>query len=663
MKKNLALFLCITVLALLCLASCEECEHTFSDEWYSDETNHWHPATCEHAETERGDFGPHIDEAEDGICDICNLPIGHVHTFENSWQSNDTHHWKNATCSHTDEKGEYSTHSDEDINGVCDLCEAHVHKVNAAGYCDHSDCGMKVKDIDETKLEELVPAVFVQKYLVNGGTIDYGFTGRSNTSASYQVLRNEQVSYIFGKNNFTNIKVNTTINNGGVDGSGTLETWHQLSSADQAFGLYSENGGALSLDIAEADKLNGYYIALSTLAGDYGVEATLYALYEAAMSDTTTDLVVSTNTEDNKVTFAYDYNTIFINETDIAVGEMDVVYNANYFEVEVTFTYTDDYALTSLEIYVDCYTNDPGTSQTDGFLYDDVDIQYDPETGEFTFVKYNHETQEYDIVEKSTPDTYVINVTQTVGERAAENPHPKEKFIPSNFDLYLNIAEDGTLSNKLKGDISITAGEIVNFYVGDCTPDGTSIHFVADLVNFKLYKDGALIENAEDYLNSTAVAMFTFGGSQRSFFVVPKVDGTYKFEVYIGDKLIKSVNIYAGIVNIEDIVTKDNEFAVVVTEAYEWTNEVSFTATESGTYYFNLPAGVGMIDADGFDQAGLTPETDDGPEPYFDYNNAKDPNGGYIPGSFHIDLEAGQTIRFYVNSVKKGAVIISFACI
>lgn len=664
MKKNLALILCIAVLALVCLASCQEdCEHTFSEEWYGDETNHWHPATCEHAETERGDFGPHADADEDSTCDVCGATVEHKHTFEDAWQNDENHHWKNATCSHTEEKGEYANHSDEDENGVCEICESHVHKVNAAGYCDHADCGKHVRDIDETKLEELVPAVFVQKFLVNGGSIDYDFTGRSNVSPSYGVKRNEKVSYTFGKDNYTHINVETNVLNGDTEASGTLETWHQLSGAEEAFGLYSENGGALSLDIAEAAKLNGYYIALSTLAGDYGVEATLYALYEAAISETTTDLVVTTDTVDNKVTFAYDYNTIFINETDIAVGDMDVVYNANYFEVEVTFTYTDDYALTSLMIAVDCYTNDPGTSQTEGFLYDDVDIEYNPETGEFTFVKYNHETGKYEPTDSATPDTYVINVTQTVGDRTEENPNPKEKFVPQGFDLYLNRSdEDGTLSNKLKGDISVTAGDIVNFYVGDCTPEGTSIHFVADLISFKLYKDGALIENPEDYLNTTAVAMFTFSGSQRSFFVVPKVDGTYKFEIYLGDKLIKSVNIYAGVVKVEDIVTKDNEFAVVITESYEWSNEVTFTATESGTYYFNLPAGVGMIDADGYDAADLTPETDDGPLPYFDYNNAKNENGEYIPGSFSLELEAGQSIRFYVNAVKKGAVIISFFC-
>ena len=664
MKRNLAFLLCIAMLVLVCLASCEsDCEHTFSAEWYNDETHHWHPATCEHAETERGNYEPHADADEDGVCDVCELPVGHIHTFEDVWQSTETHHWKNPTCSHTDEMGEYSTHSDENQDGVCDVCSSHVHKVNGVGYCDH--CGEQIKEIDETKLEDLVPAVFYRRYLVNGGYIDYSFTGRSNTSVSFTASKQDLVSYIFGKDNYTNIKVNTHTVNGGNEASGTFESWHELDGADSAFGVYIEDDGELTLDIAEVNKLNGHYIALSTLAGDYGVEATLYALYEAAMSDTTKNLKVEYNTEGNKVTFAYNYDTLIVNSNNIVVGDEagNTVHNANYFAVEVTFTYTDEFALTSLDITVDVYTTDPGTADGAGFLYDDVDIQYDPDTETYYFVKYDYDKQEFVPADSATPDTYVISVTQTIGERTEENPNHKQKYVPDNFNLYLNIDEDGNLSNKLKGDVSMNVGDVVNFYVGDCTPAGTSLHFAADAVSIKLYKDGALIEDAEDYMNTTAVAMFTFAGSQRSFFVVPKADGAYKFEIYLAGKLLKTINIYAGIVNVEDVVTKDNEFAVVVTEKYEWANKVSFTATETGKYYFNLPAGVGVIDADKYDVALNTPATDDGPEPYFDYNNAKNNDGTYNPGSFSLQLEAGQTVNFYINSVKKGVVIISFFCI
>jgi hypothetical protein len=110
----------------------------------------------------------------------------------------------------------------------------------------------------------------------------------------------------------------------------------------------------------------------------------------------------------------------------------------------------------------------------------------------------------------------------------------------------------------------------------------------------------------------------------------------------------------------EDVTVGENQFAVKVPESYEWCGEVIFTATETGTYYFNLPAGIGFIDAGGFDASNETEATDDTPEPYFDYNNAKNNDGTYNPGYFKLNLEAGQTIRFYVNAIRKGTYVINW---
>lgn len=676
MKKNLLLLISIILLITVALASCEKkCEHTFSDKWNSDAENHWHPATCEHAETERGNLAPHADANEDGICDVCEYEVGHNHTYESGWSITDTHHWKTATCTHTDKKQDYSTHSDEDINGICDVCSGHVHKTNAAGYCVYDDCGKKVKEIDETSLDALVNAVVDQHKLVNGGNIDYNFTGRSNTSSDFETLRKELVSYVFGKDNYTYTKVTTNVTNGGNEASGIFESWHQLMNNEETFGVVSVDGGDLTLDISEPAKLNGYYIALSTLAGDYGVEATLYALYEAAIADTTDELIVTPDTAENKVMFKYSYKTVFINENKISVGDENtpagsIVYNVNYFDVEVTFTYSDEYALTGLMIAVDCYTNDPGTADGVGFLYDDVDIQYDPETGDVTFIEYvkvkNENTAEgqpeYIWVAQPTdirtPDTYIINVTQTVGERSEENPNSQSKFIPESFDLFLKMDENtGALSDKYDGGIiKIDVRGGVHIYVGNYSPAGTSLHFVEDKISIKVFKNNEELGNLSDYMNDTIYAEFTFAGEQREFLLVPKMDGVYRLEVYFMGNKTHEVTIHAGVVDEEFIELKDNEFAVKVTEAYTWSGEVSFTASEAGKYYFNLPAGVGFVDADAYDAAEETPDTGDSPEPYFDYNDRGKENGG----SFSLELEAGQTVRFYVNAKKPGTYVIAY---
>ncbi|MBO7196555.1 MAG: hypothetical protein J6V80_04420 [Clostridia bacterium] len=735
MKRNLMLLLCVIAMVASCFVACnngnknQECTHTFSDVWYSDAEEHWHPATCEHAETERGALGAHTDADENGKCDVCEYEVGHSHTFSTTWSSDVTHHWKKSTCTHTDEKLQYSTHSDENMDGTCDVCAGHVHDANAAGYCKF--CGEKVKDVDTTDLAALIEAIMVQSYLVNGGSMVYDFEGLSNTGSDFNAFKTDKVNYTYGKDNYTHVFVETQNVNGGINTNipktdaeptigengnwwiggidtnvavttqsgvvtntpyignnnnwfiggvgtnGTLETWHQLSGEDQSFGVVSENGGATSLDISNAARLNGYYVALSTLAGDYGVEATLYALYQAAISDTTDDLIVTPGAEENTVTFKYTYNTVFVNATDIIYGDNvgSKVYNVNHFDVEVTLGYSNELALTYLNILVYCYTNDPGTADGIGFLYDDVDIQYDPETDTVTFVKYNHETGTYEPCDNPTPDVYTITVNQTLGDRTEENPKPKDNFIPTRFDVYAtkeplydeNDLEIGyTLKDKISAPISVRVGDIVNIYISNYYPENTSLHYVADLVTFKLYKDGVEVENPDDILENPspiAAAVFTFSGELRSFFVIPKVDGVFKLEIYVMGQLKKDVSIIAGVVDEGDIELDENsQFAVKVTETYAWTNEVSFTASQTGKYYFNLPSGVGFMDADMYDAAGENPT--DELNAYFDYQTAeKNPDGTYKPGSFSLDLEAGQTIRFYVNSTRKGTYVIRFACV
>lgn len=678
MKKTLLMLICIVSLISLLLVSCDggknkTCEHTFSDKWYSDANNHWHPATCEHAETEKGDFGPHADADENGVCDVCELEIGHTHTFEADWSINETHHWKAATCTH-DEKDKLSTHSDEDMNGDCDVCGGHVHNVNPVGYCTHAGCGKQIHEIDETSLDQLVNAIFFQKHLVNGGELVYSFNGPSRTGPDFVASKTDNVSYLFGKDGYVNVAVSTEAVNAGNKATGKQETWHQPIDAENVFGVVSSNDGALELDMAEPARLNGYYVSLSSLVGEYGVEETLYILYTIAIGEfeededvtaTTGNLVITPNAGENKVTFKYSYTTAVLNTTEVTTIDpetnttgRDTVYNVNLFEVEVTFSYSDDFALTALEIKLDRYTNDPGTADGVGFLYHDVDLEYDPETGEITFVKYDAETKEYYPTDDRTPDTYRINVEQTLGDRDTENPYPRSNFVPNGFDLYFNRNDNtGVLSNKYDGSlIECNSGDVTNFYVGDCTPEGTSLHFAADVVSVRLFLNDVEVDDPQNLNNQTAVFKFTYAGNQRSFFFVPKAEGAYSVEIYILDNLVYNMKINAGPVDEKYVDLEDNEFAVKVTETYSWSNEVTFTAPEAGTYFFNLPAGVGFIDADAYDAAMETEATDDGPEPYFDYNAYGNGNGG----SFSLTLEEGESIRFYVNATKRQTYVISF---
>lgn len=48
---------------------------------------------------------------------------GHQHTFSDQWSTSETQHWHEATCEHTDEKSDLGNHVDADGNYICDICE------------------------------------------------------------------------------------------------------------------------------------------------------------------------------------------------------------------------------------------------------------------------------------------------------------------------------------------------------------------------------------------------------------------------------------------------------------------------------------------------------------------------------------------------------------
>lgn len=75
-------------------------EHTFSDTWTSNDTQHWHAATCEHT-SEKKDAAAHADANTDGKCDVCNAEV--------------------AIADHD--------HADADENGKCDVCDEALYTV------------------------------------------------------------------------------------------------------------------------------------------------------------------------------------------------------------------------------------------------------------------------------------------------------------------------------------------------------------------------------------------------------------------------------------------------------------------------------------------------------------------------------------------------------
>ena len=133
MKKILAILLCaVMVLSLFAGCGGEETQptetkhkHTYATDWAFDATSHWLPATCEHTNL-KANVGNHLDEDKDGVCDSCGwFDETHTHVFTDEWKSDATHHWHPADptkCDHIGAMGDKAEHVDENNDGQCDIC-------------------------------------------------------------------------------------------------------------------------------------------------------------------------------------------------------------------------------------------------------------------------------------------------------------------------------------------------------------------------------------------------------------------------------------------------------------------------------------------------------------------------------------------------------------
>ncbi|MBE6533178.1 MAG: hypothetical protein E7676_06780 [Ruminococcaceae bacterium] len=74
--KKLLLLLLVAVLTASALSSCMIFhKHTYASEWSTNETHHWRVATCKHTD-KQGDFGEHVDSDGNSFCDVCNYKTG-----------------------------------------------------------------------------------------------------------------------------------------------------------------------------------------------------------------------------------------------------------------------------------------------------------------------------------------------------------------------------------------------------------------------------------------------------------------------------------------------------------------------------------------------------------------------------------------------------------
>lgn len=97
-RVTISMVLILVMVMSMAFAGCEpssqstEHEHTYSQTWTSNDTQHWHAATCEHS-TEKKDVANHVDADLNGECDVCGKKVevpDHDHTDNNNDNKCDT---------------------------------------------------------------------------------------------------------------------------------------------------------------------------------------------------------------------------------------------------------------------------------------------------------------------------------------------------------------------------------------------------------------------------------------------------------------------------------------------------------------------------------------------------------------------------------------------
>ena len=623
MKRKFLVLLSIVVILALACSSCEKlkdllpdssdllgddvCEHTYSDKWSTNATEHWHAATCEHAEL-KADVASHLDADENGKCDVCDYQIGHEHTYAEAWTSDETHHWKAATCSHSDQKGELAAHVDADANGSCDVCTAHVHVVNIYGKC--TICDEQVSDPDITNLEIILPILVSNANKVVSGSIAYENLVTSVSDSSY-IKSTELVEYKLGVGTAYYNLISTTISEG-TDWEGKpykneytdyLEKWYE-ADGEGAVGVYRYNydgiPGEFVLDtVSPKEVLDGYYYSVSTLADGYGAEDILATLYNLAKSDSASEFV--STYEDGVYTFSFNYLAV---NSDTGEGEGNHV---DYYEVSVSFTASDSGVLTSLDIECDCYTNSLANEA-------DNDYTYDQNSNTIT------------MKDTAVADTYTFVVSQTEGTRSYVPEYTKSDFVPEDFDVFV----DEELTTELGATVTVTEGSTLFLYLGNFAPAGTSSSYIADtyICNLDVYT----------WIYDDSIGIYC------------QTAGEYSVEISLGGKTIS----FTLVVEAEqsgggDVELGENEFTVTTTETYDMymTDLYTFTATGAGTYTFTIPAGLGLWSEESqSNNPWGSPEVD-----YY---------ANEFGATVSVELAEGEEYSYYVASTKKDTWTISY---
>ena len=97
----------------------ETAPHSYSTEWSSDETNHWHK--CANCDAVADKAAHRYDNACDTTCNDCGKTREITHSYSEVWSSDETNHWHECSVCHT-KKDEAAHIYDNACDKDCNIC-------------------------------------------------------------------------------------------------------------------------------------------------------------------------------------------------------------------------------------------------------------------------------------------------------------------------------------------------------------------------------------------------------------------------------------------------------------------------------------------------------------------------------------------------------------
>lgn len=185
--------------------------HAYSDSWTSNETHHWHAATCEHTDQVK-DKAEHdfpetwtevtaATEEEDGLeerfCSVCEyretriiIMLGHNHNVDrNNWTFDETNHWHAADCGRPAHNEDFAPHTED--SGTVTTAPTCVTKGIKTYKCTVCDKVLRTEEIPAKGHTEDSGTVTTAPTCVTKGVKTY------KCSVCKVVLRTEEMSELY----------------------------------------------------------------------------------------------------------------------------------------------------------------------------------------------------------------------------------------------------------------------------------------------------------------------------------------------------------------------------------------------------------------------------------------------------------------------------------